>query len=121
MVGYGRVHFRTVQNWSTRSFWTQLYQVIDLGQADVAPGRHAMTRLVEIMMFLTPFVGFAVWRLLVPSDRPPVWLVAGAAGFVVLLLLSLTWLRARDAADAKQTYVPAQMRDGRVVPGHAAQ
>jgi hypothetical protein len=79
-----------------------------------------MPRLIEILMFLTPFVGFAVWRLFLPSDRLPVWLVAGAACFVLLMLISLAWLRARDAADGNQAYVPAQLREGRIVPGHAA-
>jgi hypothetical protein len=79
-----------------------------------------MPRLIEILLFLTPFVGFAVWRLVVPSERPPMWLVTGAVGFVVVMLALLIWLRARDASDALQTYVPAQLRDGRVVPGHAA-
>jgi hypothetical protein len=79
-----------------------------------------MPRLIEIMLFLTPFVGFAVWRFVVPSERPPVWLVGGAACFVVLMLISLAWLRAHDASDANQIYVPAQFRDGRIEPGHAA-
>ncbi len=79
-----------------------------------------MTRLIEIMLFLTPFAGFAIWRLVVPTERPPVWLVAGAAGFVLLMLTSLVWVRARDASDAVQTYVPARLQDGRIVPGHAA-
>ena len=78
-----------------------------------------MPRLIEIILFLTPFVGFAVWRLIVPSDRPPVWLVASAAGFVMLMLASLLWLHAMDASDRVKSYVPAQLRDGQIVPGHA--
>ena len=77
-------------------------------------------RLIEILLFLTPFVGFAVWRLVVPSDRPPVWLVAGAACFVLLMLGSLVWLRARDASDTFQTYVPAQLQNGQVIPAQRA-
>ena len=79
-----------------------------------------MPRLIEIMLFLTPFVGFAVWRLIVPSERPPAWLVGGATCFVVLMLLALVWLRARDASDSNQAYVPARLQDGTIVPGHAA-
>jgi len=79
-----------------------------------------MPRLIEIILFLTPFVGFAVWRLVVPSERPPLWLVAGAAGFVMLMLASLLWLRSMDASDTVESYVPARLRDGRIVPGHAA-
>jgi hypothetical protein len=100
--------------------WTPLIRQIDADQADVALGPHAMPRLIEILLFLTPFVGFAVWRLVVPSERPPIWLVTGAAGFVLVMLALLIWLRARDASDSQQSYVPAQMLDGRIVPGHAA-
>lgn len=79
-----------------------------------------MPRLIEIIMFLTPFVGFAVWRLVAPSERPPVWLVAGGAGFVIVMLAALLWLRAMDASDSFSAYVPAQLQNGRIVPGHAA-
>jgi Family of unknown function (DUF6111) len=79
-----------------------------------------MTRAIEILLFLAPFVGFGVWRFIVPSDRPPVWLIAGSIGFVALMLIALIWVREQDAADGDQTYVPAQLRDGRVVPSHAA-
>lgn len=79
-----------------------------------------MTRLIEIILFCTPFAGFAAWRFLAPSERPPTWLLAGAAGFVVLLFASLFWLRSMDASDAVRVYVPAQLQGDRVVPGHAA-
>jgi len=78
-----------------------------------------MTRAIEIVLFLTPFLGFAIWRFIVPSERPPVWLIAGAAGFVVLMLATLIWLRAQDASDSGRAYVPAQLREGRIEPAHA--
>jgi hypothetical protein len=74
-----------------------------------------MPRLIEILLFLTPFVGFAVWHLLFPSPRPPLWLVSGLAVFVVLMLASLLWLRHIEATDADRPYVPARMEDGRIV------
>ncbi|MDR3533220.1 MAG: DUF6111 family protein [Rhodopila sp.] len=79
-----------------------------------------MPRLIEIVLFLTPFLGFAVWRLAFPTPLPPSWLIGGLAGFVVLMLLALVWLRHIDASDTNLTYVPAELRDGRVVPAHPA-
>ncbi|WP_428487905.1 DUF6111 family protein [Rhodopila sp.] len=79
-----------------------------------------MPRLIEIVLFLTPFIGFTVWRLVVPSDRVPAWLVACAAGAVMLILLLLLTLWHFDASDGGRAYIPARVQDGRVIPGHAA-
>ena len=78
-----------------------------------------MPRIIEIVLFLTPLLSFAVWRLAFPSPSPPAWLVRGATAFVVLMLLALVWVWHLDAGDANQRYVPDQMHDGRVVPGGA--
>lgn len=79
-----------------------------------------MPRIIEIVLFLTPFVTFAVWRLLFPSPLPPLWLIVALSGFVVLMLVALLWLWAVDAGDANLPYVPDQLRNGRVVthPGN---
>ncbi len=78
-----------------------------------------MTRLLEIMLFLMPFIGFAAWRTVAPSGRMPAGLIAGFGGVVLLLLALLLTLWRFDAADGNRPYVPAQIKDGRVVPGHA--
>lgn len=75
-----------------------------------------MPRLIEILLFVTPFLAFTAWRLLFPSPLPPRWLIVGLAGFVALMLLALIWVRHIDAGDAAQAYVPAELRDGRVIP-----
>jgi hypothetical protein len=75
-----------------------------------------VSRMIEIVLFLTPFLSFAAWRLLFPSPRPPLWLMYGLAGFVVLMLLALVWSRHLDAGDTSESYVPARLIDGRVVP-----
>jgi 4-amino-4-deoxy-L-arabinose transferase-like glycosyltransferase len=72
-------------------------------------------RLIEIVLFLVPFVGFATWRLLFPQPLPPVWLMGGLAGFAVLMFVALLWLRQMDAEDANRPYVPAELHDGRIV------
>ena len=79
-----------------------------------------MSRMIEIVLFLTPFLSFAAWRLLFPSPLPPLWLIYSLTGFVILMLLALVWSRHFDAGDAQEGYVPAQLIDGRVVPAHRA-
>jgi hypothetical protein len=79
-----------------------------------------MSRIIEIVLFLTPFLSFAVWRLLFPSPLPPLWLMYGLASFVVVLLVALVWLRHLDAGDADQPYLPDEMHDGRVTPARRA-
>jgi hypothetical protein len=79
-----------------------------------------MPRIIEIVLFLTPFLSFAVWRLLFPSPLPPLWLIYGLVGFVVLMLVALFWLRQLDAGDAQQPYFPDELRNGIAVPAHPA-
>lgn len=74
-----------------------------------------MPRLIEIVLFLAPFIGFATWRLLFPQPLPPVWLLAGCAGFAVLMFAALLWVRQMDAEDANRRYIPAELHDGRIV------
>lgn len=76
-----------------------------------------MPRIIEIVLFLTPLVAFAMWRLVFPSPLPPPWLIRGVAGFVVLMLLALVWFWHLEVEDANQPYVPDEVHDGRVVPG----
>ena len=74
-----------------------------------------MPRLIEIALFVLPFVAFAAWRLLFPSPRPPQWLVYGMAAFVAVMLVSLLWFWHLETGAAQQPYVPAQLEDGRIV------
>lgn len=74
-----------------------------------------MSRILEIVLFLTPFLGFAVWRLLLPSPQPPLWLMLGCGGFVALMLAGLLWLHHLDAETALGPYIPAELHNGRVV------
>jgi hypothetical protein len=79
-----------------------------------------MSRMIEIVLFLAPFLSFAAWRLLFPSPLPPLGLIYGLTGFVILMLLALIWSRHFDAGDAQEVYVPAQLIDGRVAPAQRA-
>jgi protein-S-isoprenylcysteine O-methyltransferase Ste14 len=79
-----------------------------------------MPRIIEIVLFLTPLLSFAAWRLLFPSPTPPLWLVYSLACVVVLLLLALLWTWHIEAGDAGESYIPARLLDGRVVPAQRA-
>jgi hypothetical protein len=75
-----------------------------------------MLRVVEVALFLAPFVMFFVWRMLLPSGGPSRTVVMAAVGVLVLLLASLIILRGEEAEPADTTYVPSQMKDGRILP-----
>ena len=77
-------------------------------------------RLIEIALFLSPFVAFAVLRLVLPARGLPSWVLPLFGAAVATMLALLLYLRSFDAGDAGQAYVPARLEDGRVVPGHAA-
>lgn len=79
-----------------------------------------MPRIVEIVLFLTPFIGFAVWRMLSPAPAPPAWLLGGLVTLVVLAVLALLWGWYLDAGDGRTPYIPAQIHDGGIVPAGAA-
>jgi hypothetical protein len=76
-----------------------------------------MPRLIEIVMFLTPIAAFAVWRL--TARRLPGWFLGALAGVILLLLAGLLWTHQQSARDAALQYQPAELRDGRIIPGHA--
>ena len=76
-------------------------------------------RLIEIALFLSPFVAFAVLRLVIPKGGLPAWVLPVFAGAVVVMLGLLLYLRSLDAGDADEAYVPARLENGQVVPGHA--
>jgi hypothetical protein len=79
-----------------------------------------MPRIIEIVLFLVPFLSFAAWRLFFPSPLPPPWLMYGLSGFVVLMLTALLWVWHVEAGDANQPYLPDELHDGRVVPARPA-
>jgi hypothetical protein len=71
-------------------------------------------------MFLAPFAAFVAWRLTLGSGGPPRPVLIAAACAVVLLTGMLVWLNHQRAIAPDAAYIPAQLRDGRIVPGHAA-
>jgi len=77
-------------------------------------------RFIEIALFLAPFIVFAVWRMTTPLAVPSPRLIAASAVALVLLLASLLWLHQEGAVPPGESYVPATLQDGRVVPAHGA-
>jgi len=77
-------------------------------------------RLIEILLFLSPFAAFAVLRLVLPERGLPAWVLPafGAAVVAIVAMLLVYW--SSESGDGNQTYVPARIEDGRVIPGHAA-
>ncbi len=59
------------------------------------------------------------WRLTLGSGGPSRALLIGAACAIALLTGMLVWLNQERALAPGTAYVPAELRDGRIVPGHA--
>jgi hypothetical protein len=75
-------------------------------------------RWAEAALFLAPFLLYGAWRLAALWARPSV--VWGAAAAVALLLVVTVWLGLARRLDRGETYVPAHLQDGRIVPGHGS-
>jgi hypothetical protein len=74
-----------------------------------------MIRLLEVVLFLAPFALFAAWRLLLPGTELSPRMIAVFAGFLLAVFVALVWLRWEDAEPAGAAYVPAELRDGRII------
>ena len=79
-----------------------------------------MLRLVEILLFLLPFAVFAAWRVLAPAGGPSPRVLAVAVCAVLALITVLIWFSRYDTIPGGNSYVPAQLQGGRIVPGHGA-
>jgi hypothetical protein len=78
-----------------------------------------MLRLVEIALFLSPFVFFAIWRVVGSDGGPSIKVVLAAACVLALLAGTLVWLSLHQALPPGTAYAPAHLEDGRIVSGHA--
>jgi hypothetical protein len=79
-----------------------------------------MLRLVELTLFLAPFVVFAVWRFAALEGGPSVRVVVGAACVLALLAGTLIWLSQEDALPPGVSYEPPRLQDGKVISAHGA-
>jgi hypothetical protein len=69
---------------------------------------------------LAPFIAFAAWRMTAGSGGPSRVALTLAAVALFALAASLVWLAEEAALPRGDAYVPAQLQDNRVVPGHGA-
>ncbi|MFG1431347.1 DUF6111 family protein [Xanthobacter sp. V2C-8] len=81
------------------------------------------TVLVELALFLTPFVLYGALLIatkgsLVPEHWSPRVLAALAVAALALVALGLLLFEGGRSAPPGSRYVPAETRDGRFVPGH---
>ena len=74
-----------------------------------------MARIFEIVLFLAPFVVFAVWLRLNPSRTLSLSIIVFVFALLALMGGGLVWLRLEDAIPPNAHYVPARMQDGRIV------
>lgn len=79
-----------------------------------------MIRLAEILLFLTPFALFILWRALAPYRGLRPRFVAFAAAALAVLFVILLWYRDVGSMSPHATYVPPTYKNGQIIPGHAA-
>lgn len=79
-----------------------------------------MIRFAELALFLAPLGAYVLWRSTVvrgeqgPSPQVLAVILAG----LVLFGVVLAWFGVHDRLPPGARYIPAEMRDGRIVPGH---
>jgi hypothetical protein len=78
-----------------------------------------MLRVVEVGLLLAPFVAFVVWRVFDSSGGPSNLVLGLAALGVLVLAAGLFLLVGTEGLRRGQVYVPATVKDGQIVPGHA--
>ena len=78
-----------------------------------------MLRLSELVLFLSPILVFVVWRLTLARGGPPFALVFAAGCVLVVFAAALIWFGIEHALPPDETYVPARLQGGQVLPGHA--
>ena len=79
-----------------------------------------MIRLAELAMFFAPLAAYGLWRATVhrgvPGPSPQMLTLIMAT--LLLFGAGLAWLGVRERSAAGSHYVPAELRDGRIVQGH---
>lgn len=76
-----------------------------------------MLRLLEVVLFLTPFAGYGAWLWL--GRRYTRELLWGTVGAMLVMVLAAAFLELSHAVPPDMGYVPPHMENGQIVPGHA--
>ena len=77
-----------------------------------------MLRLVELALFLSPFLVFAAWRFFAIESGPSIKFVVGVACFVAVIAAALVWFGEDRAIPPDNAYAPARLENGHIVAGH---
>ena len=77
-----------------------------------------MLRLVELALFLSPFLVFAAWRFFAIEAGPSILFVVGAACVVAIVAAALVWLGEDRAIPPNSAYAPARLENGHIIGGH---
>ncbi len=81
-----------------------------------------MPYLFELLLFLLPFAGYALWRRVNPSSEPSTIVLTLLALTVALGLGGAVWYGLSRSVDRDLNYVAPQWEGegGEIEPGHAA-
>ena len=78
-----------------------------------------MLRLAELSLFLAPLAAYLLWRRTFARGVPPSWpLLSLILAGLLLFGAGLAWFGVSERLPPGTRYVPPQLLDGRIVPGH---
>ena len=79
-----------------------------------------MVRAAEFALFLAPLAAYGLWRATVARclDGPSPRMLAAILAGLVLFGAGLAWFAVHERLPPGSHYVPAELHDGRIVPGH---
>ncbi len=78
-----------------------------------------MAYLFQLILFLTPFLAYWLWRRLNPDTEPSAILLVLASCGIVLMVAGSYWFGLSRSMPRDAAYVPAQLEGDRIEPGHA--
>jgi len=78
-----------------------------------------MLRLLEVALFAVPVILYAIWRFSAAEGGPPPRVIVLVGIAVLALATFLFWFAGEGEMAPSAIYVPPQMRDGQLIPGHA--
>ena len=81
-----------------------------------------MIRLGELALFLAPLAAYALWRITVRRGMPgpPPGMLVAILAMLLLFGAGLAYFSLHERDPAGTRYIPAELKDGRIVPGHGA-
>jgi peptidoglycan/LPS O-acetylase OafA/YrhL len=81
-----------------------------------------MIRLGELALFFAPLAAYILWRITIRRGMPGPSRLMLTVILALLLLFGagLAYFGVHERDPAGTHYVPAELRNGRIVPGHGA-